>query len=34
MGLAFQLFSTDREFRRLHAKKKKGESENEDDWTK
>lgn len=34
MGLAFQLLSTDREFKRLHAKKKKGEAADVDDWTK
>lgn len=33
MGLAFQVISTDREFKRLHLKKKKGEVV-EEDWTK
>lgn len=33
MGLAFQVISTDREFKRLHVKKKKGEVV-EEDWTK
>jgi len=32
-GLAFHVFTTDREFRKFHAKKKKGEPV-EDDWTK
>lgn len=33
MGLALQVVSTDREFKRLHVKKKKGEIV-EEDWTK
>lgn len=33
MGMAFQVLATDREFKRLHAKKKKGEVQ-VDDWTK
>ena len=32
MGLAIQILATDREFRRLHAKKKPGEAQ--EDWTK
>lgn len=32
MGLSFIIFSTDREFKRLHAKKKAGEDD--EDWTK
>lgn len=34
MGLAFQVLAADREFRRLHAKPKKGEIAEVDDWTK
>lgn len=34
MGLAFLVLTTDREFKRLHAKKVKGEPANNDDWTK
>lgn len=33
MGLAFQMDSADREYKRLHYKKKKGEIV-EEDWTK
>lgn len=32
MGLSFSILSSDREFYRLHAKKKQGDSD--DDWTK
>lgn len=34
MGLAFQVLASDREFKRLHAKPKKGETGDVDDWTK
>lgn len=33
MGLAFQLSTSDREYKKLHGKKKKGEVP-EEDWTK
>lgn len=33
MGMALQILTTDREFKRLHAKKTKGEDA-EQDWTK
>lgn len=32
MGMAIQILATDREFKRLHAKKKPGDTQ--DDWTK
>ena len=32
MGLSFTVLSSDREFNRLHAKKKQGDDD--DDWTK
>lgn len=32
MGLSYMILSTDREFKRLHAKKTAGE--NDEDWTK